>query len=308
MMLETRQLRKEYGETVALNDVSLEFTEGVYGILGVNGSGKSTLFGLLSDNIAPSAGTVHFDGERIASLGGRYRSRLGFMPQQQGYYEQMSALVFLRYVASLKGLGKADARAQIEELLSALHLREQRHEKMKALSGGMKQRVMLAQALLGEPSILLLDEPTAGLDPEERIRIRNYISSIARGKIILIATHIVSDVEMISKRVIILEKGKVKIAGTTEQLVESIRGKVMEISRERLGIGQDVDDVSDISRGFRVVNVFRQEGQTFFRIVGDALPSDGKPVEDKISLEDIFMYYSNRKGSDDGGASADHKL
>ena len=178
IQLEIKNVNKNYGRTCALSNITITLTPGLYGLLGPNGAGKSTLLNLLTDNIARQEGKILLDGIDIKKMGKNYRSIVGYMPQSQGFYKDFSVSAFLMYLARLKGLSKAKEKRRVEELIDALHLKEKRKTHIGALSGGMKQRVMLAQALLNEPKILILDEPTAGVDPQERIRIRIYISMI----------------------------------------------------------------------------------------------------------------------------------
>ena len=220
MELTIEDLTKHYGKKLALSEFSYSFGQGVYAILGPNGAGKSTLIHLITDNIRRETGIILYNGTDILELGGRYRRKIGFMPQSQGMYDQMSARGFLSYMAEMKGLPKAKARTQITDLLSVVNLKEAAHKKVGAFSGGMRQRVLLAQALLGNPKLLILDEPTAGLDPEERVRLRNYIGELAKSKIVLITTHITSDVESISDRVLILKEGRLVAEGTPETLLK----------------------------------------------------------------------------------------
>ena len=208
MQLELIDLTKQYGSFTALDHANILFTEGIYGILGENGAGKSTMMNLLTDNIHRTDGQILFNGTDILELGKDFRRVLGYMPQQQGFYDHMTAQTFLYYIADLKGLTKKEAVKEIDMLLDVTNLSPVRHKKLGGYSGGMKQRVLLAQALLGDPKIVILDEPTAGLDPKERIRIRNFISSMSRNRIILLATHIVSDIESISDQILIMKKGK----------------------------------------------------------------------------------------------------
>ena len=198
MQLEIKNVNKNYGRTCALSNITITLTPGLYGLLEPNGAGKSTLLNLLTDNIARQEGKILLDGIDIKKMGKNYRSIVGYMPQSQGFYKDFSVSAFLMYLSRLKGLSKAKAKIRVEELIDALHLKEKRKTHIGALSGGMKQRVMLAQALLNEPKILILDEPTAGVDPQERIRIRNYISMISEERIVILATHIVSDVEAVA--------------------------------------------------------------------------------------------------------------
>ena len=200
MELNIESLTKHYGDLCALEDFTVCLRPGVYGLLGPNGAGKSTLMNLLTDTVKREAGSIRYNGKEILELGRGYRALVGYMPQQQGYYEEFTVGRFLLYyMAALKGLSRSKARGEITEFLEVVGLSDCLHKKMGSLSGGMRQRILLVQALLGSPKVLLLDEPTAGLDPEERIRIRNYISAIATERIVLLATHVVSDVESIAR-------------------------------------------------------------------------------------------------------------
>lgn len=241
MKLELKNVTKTYGNVKALDDFSMTFEEGIYGILGANGAGKSTMINLITGNIPRDAGKnggrILFDGRDIIRLGSKFRSIVGYMPQQQGYYEDFSARAFLRYMAALKGLSANEAKTQIDELLGVVGLTDKADDKIGGFSGGMKQRVMLAQALLGSPKILILDEPAAGLDPKERISIRNYIANLSKDKIILFATHVVSDIECISDKVMLIKNGRLIAVGTPQELIDSIRGKTVEVKRVDENIG-----------------------------------------------------------------------
>ena len=228
MKLELINLTKQYGNFTALDHVNITFTEGIYGILGANGAGKSTMMNLLTDNIPRTEGQILFDGTDILKLGKDFRRVLGYMPQQQGYYEHMTAQTFLSYMADLKAIPKKQARAEIEKLLEITNLSDVRHKKLGGYSGGMKQRVLLAQALLGDPKVVILDEPTAGLDPKERIRIRNFIADLSRERIILLATHIVSDIESISDQILMMKKGRVVGMDRPDRLIENVAQEVRE--------------------------------------------------------------------------------
>ncbi len=222
MELKLKNVTKRYGAVTALDDFSVTFTPGIYGVLGANGAGKSTLMNLLTDNVRRDAGSITFDGEDILDLGDAFRAVLGYMPQQQGVYEQMTAQSFAAYMAQLKGLRGAELRRQVDEALSLTNLADVRHKKVGGFSGGMKQRLLLAQALLGDPKVLLLDEPTAGLDPRERVRIRNYIKELARDRIVLLATHIVSDIESIADQVLLMKKGRLVMEDTPQALIAAV--------------------------------------------------------------------------------------
>lgn len=227
MKIEICHLSKNYGEKQALRDVSLVLEPGVYALLGPNGAGKSTMIGLLTDSIRRNQGEILCDGKEILEMGAAYRSLLGYMPQQQRMYDHYTALDFLKYMSVLKGLKAGDAAKQIEDLLHVVNLWEVRRKRIGGFSGGMKQRVMLAQALLGEPGLLILDEPTAGLDPSERINLRNYIAGLSKKMIVLFATHVVSDIQEIAKDVILLKDGEIVKKGSPEELIQSL-GKEKE--------------------------------------------------------------------------------
>lgn len=284
MKLELIDLTKQYGNYTALDHANITFTEGIYGILGANGAGKSTMMNLLTDNITRTGGKILFDGTDILDLGKEFRRVLGYMPQQQGFYENMTAQTFLFYMAELKGIPKKQAAREIDDLLEVTNLSHVRHKKLGGYSGGMKQRVLLAQALLGNPQVVILDEPTAGLDPKERIRIRNFISSLSRNRIILLATHIVSDIEYISDQILMMKKGQMVGMGTPGELVESVADKVKELPCP-------AEDLERMQSQYRIGNIFQRQGQTWVRVVGDELPAEGHFVEDHLTLEDVYLYY-----------------
>lgn len=220
--LEIKELTKRYGSHVALDHLSVCLEPGIYGLLGANGAGKSTLMNLITDNVKRDSGSILFGGREILEMEDEFRALLGYMPQQQGIYEAMTAESFVAYIARLKGLKGKNLRAQVAETLRLTNLTEVRHKAVGGFSGGMKQRVLLAQALLGDPRVLLLDEPTAGLDPRERLRIRNYIKDLAKDRIVLLATHIVSDIESIADQVLLLKGGKLLRMDTPQALISAI--------------------------------------------------------------------------------------
>lgn len=228
MILEIKELTKTYGNLVALDSFSAKLECGIYALLGVNGAGKSTLMGLMTDNIARESGTIFLDGKDILELGSEYRRMLGYMPQRQALCEDFTPLEFLTYIAELKEIKRKDAKEQIENLLKIVNLFSVRNKRIRGFSGGMKQRVLLAQALLGNPRILILDEPTVGLDPRERNHFRNYLKEMAKGKIILYATHVVSDIESIADEAIIMKEGKILAQGTISELVKNAENSNLE--------------------------------------------------------------------------------
>lgn len=277
-------LTKRFGDKTALDDVSLTLDAGVHALLGPNGAGKSTLINILTDSIERDKGEVLYNDYEITSLGAKYRELLGYMPQQQRLYDNYTAEEFLKYMAAVKGIAPARAREQIAELLKVVNLWEVRRKKVGGFSGGMKQRVLLAQALLGEPRILILDEPTAGLDPSERINIRNYIATVAQKMIVLFATHVVSDIECIAKDVIMIRDGRICKTGTPMELIDGMQGKVGELPCK-------LEDLEQLQTKYCVGNVYQRREGLRVRIVGDELPEEALPVKDSIDLEDVYMYH-----------------
>ncbi len=222
MELKLTDLTKKYGDKVALDGFCYTFTPGIYGILGANGAGKSTMMNLITDNLRRDGGSITYDGVEIRQLGVEYRRCLGYMTQQQGLYESMTAESFLVYMARLKEIPRKAIKSEIDRVLEMTNLVDVRHKKVGSFSGGMKQRVLLAQALLGDPKVLILDEPTAGLDPRERARLRDHIYKLAQDRIVLLATHIVSDIEAIADSILLIRKGQLLRSGTAGELIASL--------------------------------------------------------------------------------------
>ncbi len=296
MKLTLNGISKSYGKNRALSDFTTEFVPGIYALLGPNGSGKSTLMNIITDNLPADAGMITYsdgDGEPedARRMGVRFREKLGFMPQYPGLYPNFTVERFLYYMATLKGMTKEDAKRQIPELLAAMELDDVPRRKIGALSGGMKQRLALAQAVLGDPSILILDEPTAGLDPKQRIAIRNYISKIAFDKIVLIATHVVADVEFIARDVIMLKKGVIVDNAPPHELTKKIDGKVW-ITPCAEG------DVAVMQERHRVTNISRDEetGEVVLRIIEDVKPTDAAKTASP-TLEDYYLYVFGDEGA-----------
>lgn len=285
MKLEIKELTKHYGTVCALDSFSAVLEPGIYGILGPNGAGKSTLMNLLTDTLKREKGQILLDGQDILSMGATYRTILGYMPQRQGFYEEFSVGRFLHYMAALKGMSRKQAKEQIPKLLETVGLSNQLHKKMRALSGGMCQRILLVQALLNDPKLLLLDEPTAGLDPEERIRIRNHISAIAADKIVLLATHVVSDIESIAQKILILKKGRLLAADTPAALIESVRPYVTEIECE-------AGDLPIYQQKYLISNIFQTDGHLRLQLVGRNIPI-GNQHNLRVTLDDVYLFYVN---------------
>lgn len=271
------------GNVKALDDFSVDLTPGVYGLLGPNGAGKSTLMNIITDNLNADSGKVLYDGENIKKLGKDYRCVLGYMPQQQGLYDDFTLNRFLWYMAALKGLKKKDAKDKITSLLDTVNLAQAAHKKLGSFSGGMKQRALIAQALINDPEILILDEPTAGLDPKERIRIRNFISEIAENKIVLISTHVVSDIEFIAKEIILLKNGKLVSKNNHQSLMNEIKDKVYEVEIQK-------DKLQYFQNNYKVSNLFYDDDKIIVRIVTDCPPKDYVFHSVKPTLEDLYLF------------------
>jgi len=283
MELDIRGLTKKYGKKIALNDFNALLTPGIYGLLGPNGAGKSTLMNLLADNLKADHGEVLYDGEETIKLGKEFRRVLGFMPQQQGLYDNFTALRFLYYIAALKGMKKKKAREEINKVLALVNLTHDAHKKLGSYSGGMKQRILIAQAILNDPKVVILDEPTAGLDPKERIRIRNLISEISLNKIVIIATHVVSDIEYIAKEIIMLKDGHLLEKKSPSELIETVRMKVFEVR-----ITEDL--IKQIEQKYKVGNIARDKDKVVVRVLSDKPPIEYDYNLAQPGLEDVYLY------------------
>jgi ABC-2 type transport system ATP-binding protein len=287
LKLTIQDINKDFKSKKALIGVTTELTEGVYGILGANGSGKTTLMRILASVLNPTSGKVLLDGEDISEMGDNYRDLLGYLPQHIGYYKNFTAEKFLLYIAALKGLDKVRAKKQVEELLELVNLIEHRKEKVGKFSGGMKQRVGIAQALLNDPKILIVDEPTAGLDPKERIRFRNIISEIAHDRIVILSTHIVSDIEYIAKEVMILKDGELIYKNTTQQLLAEMNcivWKVLVTDKE----------LSSMKKKYKIGNMIRRDDGVELRILSREKPHHNA-ILDTPNLEDLYLFYFDKE-------------
>lgn len=289
LCLNISSISKSYHSTLALNQFTVMLTSGIYALLGPNGSGKSTLMNIITDNLKADSGEITYTSdegitENVLKMGVRFREKLGFMPQYPGLYPNFTVERFMWYMAALKGLPKEKAKKEIPEILAAVELDDVPKRKIGALSGGMKQRLTLAQAVLGDPEILILDEPTAGLDPKQRIAIRNYISKIAFNKIVIIATHVVSDIEFIARDIIMLKKGVIVDNAPPHELTKKIEGKVWNVPC----LESEVQSMQDT---FRVTNIARDEesGNVSLRVLSDEKPSEDSKIVTP-TLEDYYLY------------------
>lgn len=289
MKLEIQNLSKSYGEKKALSHVSLTLTPGVYGLLGPNGAGKSTLMNIITDNVRLDSGEICFNGESIFKMGKRFRKILGYMPQQQELYPSFTGWRFLNYMAALKGMTKEQAKQEILQTAKLVNLDGDLNRRLGGYSGGMKQRILIAQAILNRPQVLILDEPTAGLDPKERIRIRNLISKIALDKIVLIATHVVSDIEYIAKEIILLKKGEVLSQKEPSALAEELSGHVFVVSAppERVG---------ELQEAYRVSNLAREGDRVLVRLLSQTPPKDYPNQSVSPTVEDCYLYHFEEEG------------
>lgn len=288
MKLECKGISKAYGKKQALSPLNLTFTEGIYGLLGPNGAGKTTLMHLLVGLLASDSGEILADGMEIGKLGAAYRSKLGFLPQEPGFYPGFTGEEILRYFAKLKGIHQPQKK--IATLLELVNLTDDRKKKVGQYSGGMKRRLGIAIALLGDPALLILDEPTAGLDPKERMRFRNIIGQIGFGKIVILATHIVSDVECISDHCILLKEGCCIGADTADALKENIRGKVWNTPSDEAEAERYVMEHA-------CANLIKSDTTLMIRSVSDAPPFPHS-VAAEPNLEDVYLYYFNQSGRD----------
>lgn len=293
MELRINQVTKNFQNFCAVNEFSYTLHTGVYGLLGTNGAGKTTLMQILATLIKPTSGEVLWDGRGIFTMDEKYRRLLGYVPQTFGYYPDFSVNDYLMYIAKLKGIYPAFAKQRVKEVLNQVGLVKSQHKKMKSLSGGMTRRVCIAQAMLNEPKILILDEPTAGLDPNERIRFRNLISELSEDRIVLLSTHIVSDVENIANEILLMKDGQLIISGSSEKVIASVPEKVWILHAPKA-------EINSYLHHKKVANVRTTSNGVELRVV-----STQKPAVDSIqvetTLEDVFLYYFGESvGEDDG--------
>ncbi len=277
------RVTKQFKNKIAVDEVSLSLKEGVYGFLGANGSGKTTLLRMLCGVLRPTSGEIFCNGMEIGRLDGEYRCMLGYLPQDFGYYPDFTAKRYLEYLAACKAVPKDLVHDKVQEMLRFTGLEGEQKSKIKTFSGGMIRRLGIAQALLNDPEILVLDEPTAGLDPKERIRFRNMISTFSKGRIIILSTHIVSDVDFIADQILLMKQGRIVGQGTCGEVTESVRGRVWEYVAEP-------EEAQRLNKKFAVSGLRNEAGSVHLRLIANECPCEGAlPVEP--GLEDVYLYY-----------------
>lgn len=288
MRLDIKNLTKKYKDKVVVDGFSVSLQAGVYGLLGPNGAGKTTLMRMLCDLITPDTGGVFYNGEPIQELGEQYRKILGYLPQNFGYYPSFSVQRYMEYIASLKGLNPRFSKSKIDELLNTVGLEESKKAKISTLSGGMRQRLGIAQSMLNKPDVLILDEPTVGLDPSERVKFRNLISTISQGKITILSTHIVSDISYIADEILLVQCGKLNYQGNLQAITLGVQDKVWEVLVEN-------EQAGTIAESFIVSNMHHTSQGAILRIISNSCPlPQAKAVEP--TLEDAYLFYTGVKG------------
>lgn len=292
MELKINKLTKQFDDFTAVNDLNVTMTNGVYGLLGVNGAGKTTFMRILCTLLQPTSGQILCNGKDIFQMGADYRKLLGYLPQEFGFYPEFTVKDYLLYIAALKGIRPAVAKKRVKNLIAKVGLSKVENQKMKKLSGGMKRRAGIAQAMLNDPKILILDEPTAGLDPNERIRFRNLISELSQERLVLLSTHIVSDVEYIANEIWLMKEGKLLHKGTAEELIHSMTEKVWKCYTNKA-------NVQDLMKQYKISNIKSEAHGVELRIIAQEKPFPDAVMEE-ANLEDVFLYYFGEKaGVDD---------
>ncbi|CEP47387.1 ABC transporter ATP-binding protein [[Clostridium] sordellii] len=283
--LEIVNLTKSYKHKNANENINLTLESGVYGLLGPNGAGKTTLMKQIATLKCPTSGKILYNGKDINSLDDKYREVVGYLPQDFDAYKNFSAKDFLLYIGALKGLRKDETKIKTDKLLNLVGLYEVRNKAISKFSGGMKRRVGIAQALLNDPKVLILDEPTAGLDPQERARFRNLLSQIGKETIVILSTHIISDIESVAKETIMIKDGKVLLQGTHKEILDDMRGKVYSITVE------SEDEVYKIQNKYKVVNIQRGISDIELRVISEIEITDFKAKSIEPRFEDVYMFY-----------------
>jgi len=282
--LELENITMIFGQKQAVKDVNVILHHGIYGLLGANGAGKTTLMKMVCGVLQPSNGNILYNGKNIVKIDEEYRGELGYLPQNFGYYPDFSAQDFMYYMAALKGIEKNKARKKTQELLEQVNLRDDAKKKIRTFSGGMRQRLGIAQALLNEPSILVLDEPTAGLDPKERMKFRNIIEKFSMEKIVIFSTHIVSDIDYIADTVLMMKQGKFILNMPTKDAIDLMKGKVWNVVVQS-------SEIEKVSKKYRVINIQKRKDEKIsLRIISDTEPMEGVQML-QPSLEDLYLYH-----------------
>lgn len=290
MKLTIENVEKKFDEFIAVDNLSIEMDNGVYGLLGVNGAGKTTLMRMICTLLKPTNGYILCDGNDIFQMGAEYRKMLGYLPQDYGYYPDFSVKDYLLYVASIKGLQPIVAKKRMEDLLEQVGMTRYSRKKMKHLSGGMLRRVGIAQAMLNDPKILVLDEPTAGLDPNERVRFRNLISELSTERLVLLSTHIVSDIEYVANKILLMKDGSIRKNGTASELLSGMSEKVWICKTDK-------SNSVLLNKKYKVSNIKMEEDEAVLRIISSNKPIENA-VETKATLEDLFLDYFDEMGEE----------
>lgn len=283
--LEIKNLTKIYGKKRANDGITVTLENGVYGLLGPNGAGKTTLMKQITNLIKPDKGEILYNGKDIFNMDDKYRNIIGYLPQEFGVYKNFTAKQFLQYVGALKGMSGKNLNSKVNELLELVGLYDFRNKSIGKFSGGMKRRVGIAQVLLNDPKIIVLDEPTAGLDPQERTRFRNLIAKISRDKIIILSTHIISDIESVAKETIMVKEGKLLMKGTHREILSDMNNKVYNISVN------NEEEINRIQEKYKVISIQSDVDSTILRVVSDTMPKELNVESTSARFEDVYMFY-----------------
>ncbi|WP_394886606.1 ABC transporter ATP-binding protein [Clostridium butyricum] len=283
--LEIKNLTKIYGKKRANDGITVTLENGVYGLLGPNGAGKTTLMKQITTLIKPDKGEILYNGKDIFNMDDKYRNIIGYIPQEFGVYKNFTAKQFLQYVGALKGMSGKNLNSKVNELLELVGLYDVRNKSIGKFSGGMKRRVGIAQVLLNDPKIIVLDEPTAGLDPQERTRFRNLIAKISRDKIIILSTHIISDIESVAKETIMIKEGKLLMKGTHREILSDMNNKVYNIRVN------NEEEINRIQEKYKVISIQSDVDSTILRVVSDTMPKELNVESTSARFEDVYMFY-----------------